>query len=331
MNIFSSLLLFPFTHWVHCQLIVAKSKRQFLLASQLKDLSAQSKQLECSRALDIQRILSLLATMPDTISKDIIATKHEELQKAQEKARLISVEHRILQTLHFDRMFSRETAIAEAQGQTFSWIFEDSSTVFLSWLQEPGGTFWISGKPGSGKSTLMKFIFNNPKVEYHLKANNTDSPLCMARFYFWGPGTEMQRSQEGLFRFLLCQIFSKCPDLIAVLCPERWKRMSQSLDIFQPSSTQPQVWTMKELSRAFELLKDPETLGTLQNIRFCFFVDGLDEYKGDALQLVKTMKDIAIIPNIKLCLASRPWPCFADAFGLTTSKIIHGRSDNARY
>lgn len=47
--------------------------------------------------------------------------------------------------------------IAVAERHTFEWIFEDERLGFTDWLRHGEGIFWISGKPASGKSTLMKF------------------------------------------------------------------------------------------------------------------------------------------------------------------------------
>jgi ABC-type thiamine transport system ATPase subunit len=53
-------------------------------------------------------------------------------------------------------MDNREERILEAHEKTFRWIFKDSP--FKHWLESKTGSnlFWISGKAGSGKSTLMK-------------------------------------------------------------------------------------------------------------------------------------------------------------------------------
>jgi hypothetical protein len=53
----------------------------------------------------------------------------------------------------------------------------------------------------------------------------------------------------------------------------------------------------------------------LTNKKFCFFIDGLDEYDGDHFDLIKIMFKTIKSPHIKICLSSRPWNCFEDAFG----------------
>lgn len=45
----------------------------------------------------------------------------------------------------------------------------EASNRFLGWLSSPeGGIFHIAGKPGSGKSTLMKFLFDHERTRKEL-------------------------------------------------------------------------------------------------------------------------------------------------------------------
>ena len=49
--------------------------------------------------------------------------------------------------------------------------------------------------------------------------------------------------------------------------------------------------------------------------RFCFFIDGLDEYDGDPDHIVDVLESLRSWPDIKLCISSRPWNELVDAFG----------------
>ena len=79
---------------------------------------------------------------------------------------------RILESLQYERMTARYEKIVEAHAKTFEWIYEESTLSqhgelqhhFLQWLKTGDGLFWVSGKAGSGKSTLMKFITSHPKT-----------------------------------------------------------------------------------------------------------------------------------------------------------------------
>jgi ABC-type lipoprotein export system ATPase subunit len=67
-------------------------------------------------------------------------------------------------------MEGRYERVASAQAKTFDWIFDSSSqnqrwSSFAEFLQGPQNLYWITGKPGAGKSTLMKFIGDEPRTK----------------------------------------------------------------------------------------------------------------------------------------------------------------------
>src|SRR5437764_519812 len=69
-----------------------------------------------------------------------------------------------LKSLFFDALESRQEHITPASDNTFEWIWSNRSLRFTEWLKSGHGAYWISGKPGSGKSTLMKFLSESPRV-----------------------------------------------------------------------------------------------------------------------------------------------------------------------
>ncbi|KAF2176228.1 hypothetical protein K469DRAFT_514828, partial [Zopfia rhizophila CBS 207.26] len=72
----------------------------------------------------------------------------------------------------------------------------------------------------------------------------------------------------------------------------------------------------KTLKRVFEY-------GSLY-LRFCFFIDGLDEYEGDSTEIAEYLQDLALSHGIKLYGSSRPWSAFARAFGDTDFRLKVG-------
>jgi hypothetical protein len=50
------------------------------------------------------------------------------------------------------------------------------------------------------------------------------------------------------------------------------------------------------------------------SLRFCFFIDGLDEYEGDQEDISDYFSDLSNLPYVKFCIASRPLIVFKDAF-----------------
>lgn len=67
----------------------------------------------------------------------------------------------------------------------------------------------------------------------------------------------------------------------------------------------------------FRVERRLERLSTVApaNKKFCFFIDGLDEYDDDHFDLIDLMFKTVKNEEIKICLSSRPWNCFGDAFG----------------
>ncbi|KAI0871317.1 hypothetical protein GGS24DRAFT_471965 [Hypoxylon argillaceum] len=208
----------------------------------------------------------------------------------------------ILQSLYFSQLKDREFAVADAHKNTLEWIFKPtSSTNFVEWLQEGNGIYWIAGKAGSGKSTLMKFLKDHPVTLQHLEKWAGKKPLIIAQHYFWSSGTSIQKSQEGLFRALLLQILTQRTNLIQIVSETRWN--AQYADCFNP-------WSRAELERALE------NLATIDDVdcKICLFIDGLDEYDGDHAQLVSVIRRISSANNIKTCVSSRAWFSFSDSF-----------------
>ncbi|KAF2662244.1 hypothetical protein K491DRAFT_710188 [Lophiostoma macrostomum CBS 122681] len=210
----------------------------------------------------------------------------------------------VLDSLRLEQIDYRQAQIRDAHPQTCTWMFSDQ---FSRWIESPEPVFWISGKPGSGKSTLMKFLADNPQTLERLRQSSEQQIQVVASYYFWVNGTDMQRSQEGLLRALLFDLLRQCPAYIPKIIPEPWNVQQRT----EASSTRLSYsWKRSELLRAFQRLTKLDTRAT----RFCVFIDGLDEYHGDHDELIEVIQDLGR-SNIKLCVASRPWNVFEDAFG----------------
>jgi Cdc6-like AAA superfamily ATPase len=85
----------------------------------------------------------------------------------------------ILKVLHYDRMRDRYDVVQPAHHSTFRWVLEEDSAqtkqgakarnLFMTWLAQGGEFFHIAGKPGSGKSTLMKFLYSHQRTRTELE------------------------------------------------------------------------------------------------------------------------------------------------------------------
>jgi hypothetical protein len=90
------------------------------------------------------------------------------------------------------------------------------------------------------------------------------------------------------------------------------------------------VWELQDLKAMFQRLAKETVLET----RFCFFIDGLDEYNGEEEELVQILKFISSSPHIKICVSGRPRSIFEDFFNDHRYKLIiseHTRGDMESY
>ncbi|OBS20396.1 hypothetical protein FPOA_06767 [Fusarium poae] len=242
-------------------------------------------------------------------------------KQVEEQLRLLIVENGILTSLSFSTLMERKESLESPYHDTFEWIFEDPESTgrpwssYISWLKEGNGIYWINGKAGSGKSTLMSYIYGNPKTTAFLNDWAGSMPSEIYAFFFWNSGDEDQKSQRGLLRTLLFQILQRHRDLIVHVMPEAWASWSSRATAIVSCNMPPdspmlppvtQQWTMAQLKRVFRM-----TLQLLQGkVKLCLFIDGLDEYNGDYLDLLELFQEYAQHPDIKFCLSSRPLLAF---------------------
>ena len=234
--------------------------------------------------------------------------------KAEESFRL-RVQNHILASLAFSTMTQRYEDVADAHQNTFDWAFHEKTTEelfwtnFSDWLVQGKGIYWVNGKAGSGKSTLLKFIYDDARARQYLQSWAVQTPLAMAAFFFWNSGTSEQKSQRGLLKSLLHDIWTQYPELIPVLLPSDWARTYSNL--LNPGTDAPSMfWSLKTLMSIFKNL----VTQTVVTFKLCLFVDGLDEYDGDHEELGNFFKSISSLPHVKVCLSSRPWIVFEDLF-----------------
>ncbi|KAL5091206.1 hypothetical protein Trisim1_003178 [Trichoderma cf. simile WF8] len=244
----------------------------------------------------------------------------ETLRSLVTTATDVAVAQRVLSGLHYPTRTMRIESVVEAYTDTYEWIFKPRwaknakgiKVHFAEWLAEKDGIFWVSGKPGSGKSTLMKFLCDHHRTAEALA--NWARPLnpVMSTHFFWSSGTTMQKSQEGLLRSLLYDVFKKSPKIMKMVCPQRWEASRRGEGDLEP-------WTLSELRRTLTALATCDSLG----YKFCFLIDGLDEYEGDHSEIIAMLRSLAASPHIKLCVSSRPWNVFEDEYGKSIDRKLY--------
>ncbi|KAG6356196.1 hypothetical protein INS49_015583 [Diaporthe citri] len=109
------------------------------------------------------------STSGSKFSQDEIAQIQSELAKMIAAERTVSLDQQFLKNLAFDQLEERHMSIIKAHEDTLEWIFDPATDStdgrkLLQWLKLGKGIFWVSGKAGSGKSTLMKFVAGHEKT-----------------------------------------------------------------------------------------------------------------------------------------------------------------------
>lgn len=268
--------------------------------------------------------------------------KLETLLEACREAQDIVMEKQILQALVFTDMDARFISIHQAERDTFRWILENPHDLlekepaliisFTDWLRSGSGIFHIVGKPGAGKSSLMKYLCEHQTTRYLLEewAAASGRQLLFCKFFFWRvtPVPE-QKTLKGLMRGLLHGVLTRVPSLSRRLFPRLWdaKRGASQWGSVELSDS--------DFSDAFESLIGDMAL--FDDFRLCFFIDGLDEFEQTIAIQNDTHASLAATlrrwtsnsgGSVKICVSSRPLPEFLKSFPvsqrLTLQKLTEG-------
>ncbi|KAF3024723.1 hypothetical protein E8E14_000784 [Neopestalotiopsis sp. 37M] len=239
--------------------------------------------------------------------KDHNSKGHVELRKFE------PIQNMVLESLYFRHYRDRYDSVKPAHASTFKWILEDTRDTerpwpsLLHWLESGSGCYWISGKAGSGKSTLMKYILDNPKTQEAIEewSKSCEGQAALASFFFWNLGSAIPKSQEGLLRSLMYDILSRHPGVIASVVLE--------LRILNADSSRGDLLgalSFPELLRWFKRLLDQ----TSSQFHLFFLLDGIDEYEGDEIEILNLLTAANHYQYVKVLVSSRPMPACVDAF-----------------
>lgn len=133
----------------------------------------------------------------------------------------------------------------------------------------------------------MKHISEAQETERSLKKWAGNRPLYTGSYFFWNQGSEMQKSGTGLFQALLYQILRAAPEIAPDIAAGHLHH---------------EAWDKRNLKKAFDHVTQQVKL----NSRYCFFIDGLDEYDGDENDVVEMLKTLSFSGHVKICASSRP-------------------------
>ena len=200
-----------------------------------------------------------------------------------------------LDSLRFNQIGARHATIKTAHAETCEWLRnkpEYQDWLDLNKISEHHGFLWIKGKPGTGKSTIMKFAYAH--------AQKTMTDTIVMSFFFNARGEHLEKAVLGMYRSLLFQLLEKLPEL-------------QSLfDFLGPAALRNSdfhEWTIENVKDIFG-----RAITNLGNRCLTCFIDALDECEEDEVRemvaFFEHLGQLAVSSRIRLrvCFSSRHYP-----------------------
>lgn len=235
----------------------------------------------------------------------------------------------LLGRLWFDSITRRQSSIKAAYKNTFEWIFTDqrktseSNTTLVEWMSAGNGLYWMSGRAGTGKSSLIRFLQHDPRTlsAFHKWAGAR--PLILATFYFWNSeaaGDDRLKLLEGLYRGIFFDLINQNMEFAGLLFPNHLVVGRKWSDGFP---------TMPDLAEAFERLSTADELPAAVGL----LIDGLDEYEAtssEQMALAEMLCRAGERPYMKIIVSSRPEAAFETIFRDSTKLRLHELTENDR-
>ncbi|KAK5218691.1 hypothetical protein LTR72_008630 [Exophiala xenobiotica] len=225
-------------------------------------------------------------------------TELEQRKKEEKELARKEQEELIEKQNAFPELGDRERDVGTALADTCEWLFHEP--IFRNWMHaESDGVsqrpnlLWIKGKPGAGKSTLMKAALHRAKRE------TNPASINVAGFFFSSRrNVELERTRLGLLRTLLHQLLQADENLMTNFLEIYTKKNDNIGSGWQ--------WHYGELhdffSHNFKLVES-RTKETY------VFIDALDECEHEEIQEVAYFfRDLSATNRFHVCLSSRHFP-----------------------
>ncbi|PMD43709.1 hypothetical protein L207DRAFT_376321, partial [Hyaloscypha variabilis F] len=201
----------------------------------------------------------------------------------------------------------REATIPSPHKDTFGWIWTEEKHNFVTWLEKDHhGVYWITGQPGSGKSTLMKFIVKDERTQQCLATEAGDLAHKLLCYYFHEMSelpTKQERILDGLLHYILYQLLGSFPNLQRKISNLFTQKVLPRCQGTWGNLTSP--WSLEHLKDALMQISEQNYV----HGKICLFVDGFDECEGSGQALGFVLSWLGKIQasgiKVKICIASR--------------------------
>ncbi|VUC32372.1 unnamed protein product [Clonostachys rosea] len=232
----------------------------------------------------------------------------------------------LVPTLPFSGVSDGKEFVAEATVGTCTWVFEDHE--YKEWKQQHKGLLWITGKPGSGKSTLIKHVL---MVESEGRSNESHNTIVLS-FFFHNNESGLQATPLDFYRSLLHQLIVRYRDQL-------WNQLVGVVQNFQKSSgrsfsdTEGGDWHVNELERLLQSC----IKRVLETHAIEIMVDALDECSEDGVvSLEAFFKNIRSQPasnpsRLGICITCRHFPLVRWQEGSEISVELRNEADIRTY
>jgi len=213
----------------------------------------------------------------------------------------------------------RHQDVEKAFSGTNTWVFQNES--YQRWINEERRLLWIKGKPGSGKSTIMKRILDSFTREH--AANQ-----IQLYFFFHRRGSQLQYTQVGMLRTLLHQLI-RAAALVRTMFDTAWAEKK----MVQDGEAHARNWRLEELRDLFSTL----LVAAAEKQKITIFVDALDEAGEHAAKDLLyyfhgLSNDISETQaRVSICFSCRRYPVFVDHDGLDIWIDQENQKDIATY
>jgi len=237
----------------------------------------------------------------DQILDDLAHCGHSESErgryaalKNQIRVRYDDAVKRCLLSLSFSEMSIRASGVKSPFHGSCDWIYQHNS--YLQWCSNPCQLLCIKGKPGSGKTILLKSLYISRK------RSTKDCRTIFLQFFFNARGSAEENTLLGLYKSLTHQILEQdrllmC-EFLPTFCQKLHGRDDATVD-----------WQVAELAEAIHQIIEQEPTNELE-----IFIDALDECNEtqvrEAVRRFEVSLGLARSMGLqrKICWTSRYYP-----------------------